>query len=153
MLLSPGYIFEGSEALWGLSGDAYLYPTYDVPLRKTLRATLAASLMLVAMAGVAITCPLDEGVAAAQSGDYAKALQLFRPLADHGDAGGQYNLGVMYQYGWGVPQDYAEAIEWFRKAATRLRGRAVQPRVAYAKGYGVPQDYAEALRWSRKAAA
>jgi uncharacterized protein len=79
----------------------------NVILWRTLRAALAASLMLVAIAGVAITGPLDEGVAAAQKGDYARAVQLFRSLADHGDAGGQYNLGVMYQYGWGVPQDYA----------------------------------------------
>jgi TPR repeat protein len=30
---------------------------------------------------------------------------------------GQNNLGVMYYGGEGVPQDYAEAVKWYRKAA------------------------------------
>ncbi|MDP6734372.1 MAG: ATP-binding cassette domain-containing protein [Gammaproteobacteria bacterium] len=38
-------------------------------------------------------------------------------LAEQGDVNGQYNLGVMYRDGDGVPQDYAEAIRWFRLAA------------------------------------
>ena len=29
----------------------------------------------------------------------------------------QYNLGVMYDTGQGVPQDYAAAVSWYRKAA------------------------------------
>ena len=29
----------------------------------------------------------------------------------------QYNLGVSYDHGVGVPQDYAEAVKWYRKAA------------------------------------
>jgi uncharacterized protein len=29
----------------------------------------------------------------------------------------QYNLGVMYAIGQGVPEDDAEAVKWYRKAA------------------------------------
>ena len=29
----------------------------------------------------------------------------------------QYNLGLLYHHGRGVPQDYAEAMRWYRKAA------------------------------------
>ena len=39
------------------------------------------------------------------------------PGADQGDAGAQVNLGVMYDHGKGVPQDYAQAAAWYRKAA------------------------------------
>lgn len=38
----------------------------------------------------------DEAVAALRRDDYATALKVFRPLAEQGHAGAQYNLGVMY---------------------------------------------------------
>ena len=37
--------------------------------------------------------------------------------AEQGDAVAQFNLGVKYDNGQGVPQDYAEAVKWYRKAA------------------------------------
>ena len=36
--------------------------------------------------------------------------------AKKGDAEAQYNLGAMYANGQGVPQDYKEALKWFRLA-------------------------------------
>jgi len=59
----------------------------------------------------------EDGVAATLKGDYATAMRLWRPLADQGVASAQYNLGVMYANGQGVPQDYAAAVSWYRKAA------------------------------------
>jgi hypothetical protein len=46
-------------------------------------------------------------VAAFGKDDYATALRLLRPLAEQGDADAQYNLGLMFADGRGVPQDYA----------------------------------------------
>ena len=54
------------------------------------------------------------------SGDYATALRLWRPLAERGHADAQYSLGVMYSQGRGVPQDYVQAHMWFNLAASRL---------------------------------
>jgi hypothetical protein len=51
----------------------------------------------------------DDGLAAYGRGDYATALQEWLPLAEQGDAVAQYNLGVMYANGWGVPENDAEA--------------------------------------------
>lgn len=31
----------------------------------------------------------------------------------------QFNLGIMYHNGLGVPQDYAQAVAWYRKAAAQ----------------------------------
>jgi hypothetical protein len=74
-------------------------------------------------------------------------------LADQGDAMAQYNLGVMYAKGEGVPQDYAEAVKWYRKAADHGWADAqYNLGVMYYNGRGVPQDYAEAVKWFRKAA-
>lgn len=40
-----------------------------------------------------------------------------RRAAAEGYASEQYNLGVMYQTGFGLPKDMAKAREWFQKAA------------------------------------
>ena len=59
----------------------------------------------------------QKGLAAAQAGDFATALQEWKPLAEAGNADAQYNLGIMYNNGYGVPQDQKEATKWFRLAA------------------------------------
>jgi hypothetical protein len=41
------------------------------------------------------------------------------PLADQGYANAQYNLGVSYFHGQGVPQDYVREHMWFNLAASR----------------------------------
>lgn len=40
-----------------------------------------------------------------------------RWLAEQGDAVAQYQLGEMYELGWGVQQDYRMAMYWFEKSA------------------------------------
>ena len=44
-------------------------------------------------------------------------LRLLKPITDQGNAEAQINLGVLYANGWGVAQDYVEALKWYRKAA------------------------------------
>ena len=59
----------------------------------------------------------------------------------------------MYDNGQGVPQNYAEALKWYRLAADQGDASAQNNLgVMYAKGQGVPQNYAEALKWYRLAA-
>ncbi|NLK41150.1 MAG: sel1 repeat family protein, partial [Planctomycetes bacterium] len=73
--------------------------------------------------------------------------------AEQGHAAAQYNLGVMYANGQGVPQDYKEAVKWFRKAAEQGDADAqFNLGLMYANGRGVPQDDKEAVKWFRKAA-
>ena len=76
-----------------------------------------------------------------------------RAKADQGDAVAQYNLGVSYADGLGVPQDDAEAVRWLRVAADQGHaGAQFNLGVRYADGLGVPQGDAEAVRWFRVAA-
>jgi uncharacterized protein YdaT len=64
------------------------------------------------------------------------------------------NLGVLYENGQGVPQDYAKAREWYEKAAASGYTDAMANLgFLYGKGQGVPQDYAKAREWYEKAAA
>jgi hypothetical protein len=59
----------------------------------------------------------------------------------------------MYGKGLGVPQDYAKAVKWYRKAAEQGNADVqVILGVVYHNGEGVPQDYSEAAKWYRKAA-
>ncbi len=62
-------------------------------------------------------------------------------------------LGRRYVKGDGVPQDYAEALKWFRLDAEQGDAEAqYNLGFMYENGEGVPQDYAEAVRWYRMAA-
>jgi len=73
--------------------------------------------------------------------------------AVRGNAAGQYNLGIMYANGYGVPENDAEAVRWYRKAADQGYVEA-QYNLAtmYAEGEGVPENDSEAVKWYRKAA-
>ena len=76
-----------------------------------------------------------------------------RARAEQGDAEAAYMLGRMYAKGEGVPQDYAQAVVWFRKAAGQGNAKGQNALGAmYESGLGVPQDYAQAVVWIRKAA-
>ena len=67
--------------------------------------------------------------------------------AEQGDAVSQFNLGLMYDTGEGVTQDYQEAVRWYRLAAAQGHADAkFNLAVMYANGYGVAQDYQEAIR-------
>ena len=95
----------------------------------------------------------NKGLTAAQSGDFATALKEWKPLAEEGNAVAQNNLGLMYHNGWGVPQDYKEAVYWYRLAAEQEHAKAqYNLGVMYNNGNGVPQDYEEAVRWYQLAA-
>jgi TPR repeat protein len=97
---------------------------------------------------------LKKGAQAELSGDYATAVSIFKPLAEHGDAAAQDILGWMYYNGHGVLQDYAKALYWVRKAAVQgVADAQYSLGLMYDNGHGVPQDYAKALYWYRKAAA
>ena len=71
-------------------------------------------------------------------------------MTNHARAEAQFNLGVRYDTGEGVPQDYAEAVRWYRLAADQ-RHANVQINLGnrYANGEGVPQDYVQAHTWYR----
>ena len=60
----------------------------------------------------------------------------------------------MYANGEGVPEDDAEAVRWYRKAAEQGDAVAQVPCSVSCTpmANGVPEDDAEAVRWYRKAA-
>ena len=82
--------------------------------------------------------------------DFTEAV---RTRANAGDASAQFNLGLMYDIGEGVPENDGNAVAWYLKAAEQ--GFAVAQSnlgLMYRTGLGVPQDDVEAVTWYRKAA-
>ena len=97
--------------------------------------------------------PFEDALDAYNTGDYATALRLWRPLAEQGYAYAEYMLGVMYERGEGAPRDYAEAVKWYRLAAEQDYANAQSDLgFMYDIGRGVPQDDVEAVKWYRRAA-
>ena len=96
---------------------------------------------------------LAAGQQALDDGDYPKAAEMFLEIAQHGNAVAQFNLGMMYHNGRGVPQDDKEAVRWFHLAAAQGQVDAqFNLGVMYDRGFGVGRDYEEAARWYRIAA-
>ena len=86
--------------------------------------------------------------------DDAEAVRLYSHAAKQGDPDAQFNLGVMYEKGRGVPKDEAEAVRCWRRAAEQGHAEA-QYNLAcinHANGNEVPKDAIEAVKWFRRAA-
>ena len=86
-----------------------------------VRVLLMVAVLVWPMVGAA---DYDEGFAAFERGDYETAFREWLPLAEAGNATAQYNLGLLYDKGQGVPQDDQEALRWWRKAAEQGLAKA-----------------------------
>ena len=73
---------------------------------------LLALTFLFLFSGSVFGDDFQDGLDAAQRQDYKTAHRLWLPLAEQGDAIAQYNLGLMYDQGKGVAQDYKEAVSF-----------------------------------------
>jgi TPR repeat protein len=117
-----------------------------------LRFPIALVLSIVCLAAPA-WADFKAGENAYHRGDYATALREWQPLAKQGHAAAQYNIGLLYANGQGVPKDDAQARQWFEKAAVQGHAAAqVNLGSLYDYGRGVPQDFKMAVRWYRRSA-
>lgn len=117
---------------------------------KNYCAGLATAITLITSAASA--SPYEDGQAAYDRGDYAAALDVWRPLAIDGDTRAQYMLGLASGLGQGVPQDYRQAALWYRKAADQGdAGAQANLGALYASGVDGTENYEEAIKWWRKA--
>ena len=97
--------------------NVYHRPDTDRGPRLLLRAAAVALFMVPALEGAAGAGPLDDARTADRRGDYVTEFRLLRPLALQGNAEAQTALGLIYDAGRGVAQDYVEAVKWYRCAA------------------------------------
>ena len=110
--------------------------------RVALAALLLAALAVPARAG------FQDGVKAYNEGDYAAAVEEWKPLAKGGHGDAQNNLGIMYDQGEAVAEDQAEAVRWYRAAARQgLSDAQNNLGRMYELGRGVDRDLIQAHKW------
>ncbi|MFT5115513.1 MAG: TPR repeat protein [Parasphingorhabdus sp.] len=112
-------------------------------------------LLLAFVTGSVMAETFEAGLTAYQRGDECMALDIWKPIAERGNAYAQSNLGLMYQTGAGVQQDDSNAIYWYRKAADQGHINAqFNLGLMYTNGVGLQKKIHidEAQRWYRKAA-
>ena len=109
---------------------------------------LGTRTLIQRLLGATVMSAIAVGVLVGQSD-----IEELKKRAEHGDSVAQNSLGFRYDTGQGVPQDYAEAVRWYRLAAEQGQAEAqTNLGIMYNKGLGVEQDRAEAVRWWRLAA-
>ena len=80
--------------------------------------------------------------------DYKMTFCEWELLAKQGIAAAEYNLGLMFSRGEGVPSDDKEAVKWYQLAAEQgLAQSQTNLGLMFGKGQGVEQDYVEAHKW------
>ena len=118
------------------------------------RLLILPVLLLTLLVGTpASSADFQKGLTAAQSGDFATALREWKPLAKQGNALAQFSLGLMYDNGESVPQNYKTAVKWYKLAAEQgYDGAQYLLGDLYANGKGFPRNYKTAVKWFKLAA-
>ena len=118
--------------------------------QKAILALLILSTLLLSSAARA---DFEKGMIAYENKDYATAFIEWMPLADTGDRQAQYNLGLMYKRGRGVPQSDNTAIMWLKMSAESGHPGA-QSAIGqiYYYGEGVTRNELIGARWFTLAA-
>jgi TPR repeat protein len=133
-------------------GDAH--PTLEdvrMYMPSGLLGFLAA--IMLAMVPPAVAADFDAGCRAYDQGDFASALEEWRPLAEQGHAQAQFRMGCLLAYGQGVPQDHEQALALFRRSAEQGNADAQNNLGGmYALGWAVETDLIEAYKWFELAA-
>ncbi len=101
-------------------------------------ALLAAALTIIALL---TACGTEESI------------ESLKKKAQAGNAEAQFNLGLMYSTGIGVPENDVEAVKWYRRAAEQGHAESqFELGEMYYYGRDVPHSYVEAAKWYRRAA-
>lgn len=112
-------------------------------MKIALKAAVAASLLFAPM------LPAFAG----EKEDFQAMIRMWTQQAKKGSSWAQMNLGVAYQKGYYVKQNFEEAARWNRLAAKQGNGHAqANLGVQYRKGQGVKKSHNNALKWFRESA-
>ncbi len=116
------------------------------------------NLKILLLAGVVLSSPvahagLEEGIIAANEGQFETALKEFNYLADKGFAPGMYELAKLYEGGHGVVRDYRKAAQLYQQAVKQNHVDSMFAlAVLYQEGNGVKLDKQMAISLFEQAA-
>ena len=87
-----------------------------ISIRKLTAALGLAIAVLLGSTGISASADYEKVSAAYKRGDYETALRVWKPLAEQGNVRAQFNLGVLYRDGQGVPKNKDRALPTSRLA-------------------------------------
>jgi TPR repeat protein len=129
-------------------------PRLPVSIKRGIAAILLVVVFGGAAASIAHADALARGTAAYAKGDYNRAVRELSPLARRGNAKALGLLGFMYEHGFGAPQAYNAAADFYAQGAVQGDPFAqAMFGLMYDKGHGVPQNVILAYKWLNLAAA
>ncbi len=109
---------------------------------------IAIIVMLGAQSQPQTQAGFQDGLLAYHRGDHAVAMEIWRPLAERGNASAQYMVGYLYAQGEGVEASSRTAAKWYRKAADQGDPDAqLNLGLMYVNGVGVKKSYVSAYKW------
>ena len=116
-------------------------------------ATVCLGLVIASVAAWFWALPLYDEFSGRGVFNYYKSVEAYHRAAERGDAPSQNNLGIIYEGGLRVPQDYVQAHKWYNIAAAThsfetLRKQSEKGRDWVAKRM-TPSQIAEAQRLAR----
>jgi len=94
-----------------------------VPLRHLILVLYIGCLLSIGVTNAA-HLNLNDADMAYDKGEFMQAIDMYKPLAEQGNAAAQNNLGVMYDQGRGITKDYQEALKWYRLSAAQENAEA-----------------------------
>lgn len=120
----------------------------------------ATALVAIAMLAQAVPAyaqiakdQFQQGIAAYEKSDFARAAKLWEPLADEGEVEAMRNLAQLYRLGLGVRKNNRKAFALYKAAADKgLVEAQVNTAFLYLTGEGVDKDPKEAALWFARAA-
>jgi TPR repeat protein len=84
---------------------------------------------------------------------HPRILEFITQMANEGLPRAMHIMGRIVINGWGVQQNFREAIRWFRRAAEyELDDAQHELGIVYSEGLGVPQNIKAATKWFKLAA-
>lgn len=100
-----------------------------------------------------VTTPTESGADEAGNQQLPTAVIWYKELAEKGDKEAQYNLGAVYETGFGVSLNFEEATKWYLLAAEQDHVLAqLHLGVLYMLGKGVKESSIKGAKWIRAAA-
>jgi TPR repeat protein len=118
-----------------------------------MRRVLSVLILALGLTAPAVAQTAEEGYAAYDAGDYAKARTILLPLAEAGDPKAMNRIGYMYRKGKGSSQNPTMACDWYEKAARAGFVRAQRNLgICYKEGSGREKNIDSAIHWMEKAA-
>lgn len=119
-------------------------------MQQRVFVLMACATLLFAVPMFSVAAYFD-GMEAYRQNDFDTAMREFK--ASDNDVKSYYMLGIMFENGEGTKRDFAQASEWYRKAADKGNA-AAQYRLGrlYERGEGVEQNIEEAMKLYRKSA-